>query len=183
MKGTMGFFSDLFRKSPDPREAVRPVWQAIIAEARQPFWYAEHGVEDSLTGRFDMVTAVTALMLIRMEKSPTLAAQTAFVTELFVEDMDGQLRESGVGDVVVGKHMGRLMSTLGGRIGALREALAGDAGSEAELMARFVQRNLTTRADADSADVAEGLRELAARIAAADDRALHTGDFQRRVKA
>jgi cytochrome b pre-mRNA-processing protein 3 len=57
-----------------------------------------------------------------------LARRGALLTELFVEDMDGQLRESGVGDVVVGKHIGKLMAVLGGRLGALRAALAaGDA--------------------------------------------------------
>jgi cytochrome b pre-mRNA-processing protein 3 len=41
--------------------------------------------------------------------------------------MDGQLREIGIGDVVVGKHMGRMMGMLGGRLGAYRAALeAGD---------------------------------------------------------
>ena len=49
------------------------------------------------------------------------------LAELFVEDMDGQLREFGVNDVVVGKRIGKLMSVLGGRLGAYRSALnAGD---------------------------------------------------------
>jgi cytochrome b pre-mRNA-processing protein 3 len=60
------------------------------------------------------------------------------LTELFVTDMDGQLRESGVGDLVVGKHIGRLMSVLGGRLGAYRAALAGQ-----EDLGAALERNLT----------------------------------------
>src|SRR3546814_8889050 len=45
-------------------------------------------------------------------------------SDLFVEDMEGQLREIGINDVVVGKRMGGLMSALGGRLGAIRAALA-----------------------------------------------------------
>ena len=36
--------------------------------------------------------------------------------------MDASLRQIGIGDYVVGKHIGRLMGALGGRLGALREA-------------------------------------------------------------
>ena len=43
--------------------------------------------------------------------------------------MDGQLRQIGIGDVVVGKHVGRMMGALGGRLGAYRDGLAaGDLG-------------------------------------------------------
>src|SRR3546814_9204461 len=38
--------------------------------------------------------------------------------------MDGQLREIGIGDIIVGKHIGRMMSMLGGRLGAYRAGLA-----------------------------------------------------------
>jgi cytochrome b pre-mRNA-processing protein 3 len=38
--------------------------------------------------------------------------------------MDGQLRQEGVGDIVVGKHVGRMMGALGGRLGAFREGFA-----------------------------------------------------------
>ena len=70
-----------------------------------------------------------------------LKIPSALLTEWFVEEMDGQLREQGVGDVVVGKHVGRLMATLGGRIGALRggdrRAPDGTAIAAGPAMSRF----------------------------------------------
>ena len=45
----------------------------------------------------------------------------ADLTDRFIADMDGSLRQDGVGDQVVGKHIGRMMAALGGRLGAYRE--------------------------------------------------------------
>ena len=72
--------------------------------------------------------------------------------------MDGQLREFGVGDVIVGKHMGKLMGAMGGRLDAYRAGLAGDRAALDEA----VRRNVTLRAGADDpAAVADGLQALA----------------------
>ena len=77
---------------------MRPLWHRTIEIAREPEWYRHCGVADTLEGRFDMVTAALAVVMLRMEGNPELAPRTAYLTEIFVEDMDGQLRQSGVGD-------------------------------------------------------------------------------------
>jgi len=136
----MSFFSRLFGKSDAKRETLRPLWHEIVAVSRESEWYAECEVADSVEGRFDMISLVLALVLMRMESDETLAPDTALLTELFVADMDRQLRETGVGDLMVGKHMGKLMSVLGGRLGALREAMA--KADDADLAAAL-QRNVT----------------------------------------
>ncbi len=169
----MRLLERLFSRRPDPREEVRDLWREVIAMARQPAWYRDCGVADTLEGRFDMVTAVLALVLLRMEREPTLAVRTAPLTELFVEEMDGQLRQTGVGDLMVGKQIGKLMATLGGRMGAFRAALA-DGG---ETLAQAVHRNITL-ADESRADAAASrLRQLADRLAATGSEALLKGDL------
>lgn len=149
------------------------MWRRVVEQARDPVWYRDGGVADTLEGRFDMVTLVLALVVLRMERSPTLAAQTAPLTEIFVEEMDGQLRQSGVGDLMVGKQIGRLVATLGGRIGALRAALAEQGTS----LAKVVERNITLRQDADASAIAAGLGALAARLDATGDAALMAGNI------
>ena len=81
--------------------------------------------------------------------------------------MDGQLRQSGVGDLVVGKHMGRLMQALGGRLGAYRDALAQDDAA----LAAALERNVTLVEGANGARLAAAVRALAERFqaASADD--------------
>lgn len=155
----MNLLARLFRSAPDPREALRPLWHRVVAISREPEWYADCRVADTVPGRFDMITAVLALVLLRLERDGDCGAQSALLAELFVEDMDGQLRESGVGDVVVGKRIGKLMASLGGRLGAYRAALAGETSLEDAL-----QRNVTFASGRARAALSERLRALAAQL-------------------
>jgi cytochrome b pre-mRNA-processing protein 3 len=125
MPSSPSFLQRLFGRT-DAREGLRPLYHAIVAEGRQPHWYLDGAVPDTLDGRFDMIVAILAQMLIRLEQLGA-AQDSVWLTELFVDDMDGQLRQEGIGDVVVGKHVGRMMSALGGRISAYRDALTGEA--------------------------------------------------------
>lgn len=168
----MSFLSRLFARSSDPRETVRPLWHRVVALSRDPAHYAQAGVADTVEGRFDMILHVLSLALLRMEGSPALAPLTAALTEEFVTDMDGQLRESGVGDVVVGKHMGKVMGALGGRLGALRAALA---SPDQALLAEALERNVHWSDAPDAPALAASLRALASRMAACSDADLLAG--------
>ena len=94
------------------------------------------------------------------------------MTELFVADMDGQLRQSGVGDLAMAKRMGKLMSVLAGRIEALKAALA-EADDTALIAA--VERNVTLNEGANSAALARRVRQVAAAFAAISDADLLAG--------
>ena len=116
----MGFF-DRFRAK---RGESAALYAAVVARARQPHWYLAGGVADTVDGRFDMIAAVLALVMLRLEdEAPGIPAAT-HLAEAFVDDMDPQLREIGIGDLLVGKHVGRMMGMLGGRLGAYREGMA-----------------------------------------------------------
>ena len=176
----MSFFSRLLGNRPSPRPNSRqtlvPLWHRVIALSRTPAFYAQDRVADTVEGRFDMVTTVLAVTLLRMEASPALRPACALITELFVEDMDGQLRESGVGDVVMGKHMGKLMAALGGRLGALRSAFAAD-DAVAEV-AEALTRNVHWVDDAGEPHMlATRLIAFRAALAALPDEAVAAGDF------
>lgn len=136
----MSFLSRLLGRNEDPRDQLRPLWFRIVEISRLPEYYTTCGVADSISGRFDMIVNVLALVLLRMETNRVLTRQSALLTELFVADMDGQLRESGVGDILVGKQVGKLMGALGGRLEAMRGALA--SGERAAFEA-VLERNVT----------------------------------------
>jgi cytochrome b pre-mRNA-processing protein 3 len=159
----VSFLSRLLGKRDDGRAQVRPLWHRIVEIAREKQWYADYGVADTVSGRFDAITLVLSLVLLRMEREEALIEPSVRLTEIFVEDMDGQLRENGIGDIVVGKHIGRQMSVLGGRLGALREALPGGEAALAPVMAR----NVTLIEGGDAAKVAHAARILADTLAAA----------------
>lgn len=160
-------------------QAPAPValYDAIVAMARRPHWYREGRVPDTLDGRFDMVSTVLALVLLRMEALGDPArGPSARLAELFVSDMDGQLRQSGIGDLVVGKHVGRMMGQLGGRLAAYREALA-PGGDSTAAIDRNIYRGAETSAEA-RAHVEHGLNALAQRLAMQDLPALIAGDIE-----
>ena len=161
----MTFLSRLLRTEPDPKDALRPLWHRVVGVARTPALYSECGVADTLDGRFDMLTTVLAVTMIRMERDEDTVPASARLAELFVEDMDGQLRESGMGDPTVGKQIGKLMSALGGRTGALREGLANEDDA---LLIAAVERNVTFGDSGSPECVARKLRGFAATIAAMD---------------
>ena len=118
----MSFFDRLFGRR-NANEAARPLYNAVVAAGRQPHWYREGGVADTIDGRFEMIAATLALVIARLELEAEQRQRVAWLIELFVTDMDGQLREIGIGDMVVGKHVGKMMGALGGRIGAYRDGL------------------------------------------------------------
>jgi cytochrome b pre-mRNA-processing protein 3 len=108
----------LFRPKTDANQALRPLYDAIVATGRDPHWYLDGAVPDTLDGRFDMISLIFALVSNRLAADATQALAGVHLTEIFVTDMDGQLRQIGFGDMVVGKQVGRMMSALGGRLGA-----------------------------------------------------------------
>lgn len=171
----MSFLTRLLRR-PTGRAGLRPVYDAIVAAARDAEWYRHGGVPDTLEGRFDMVAALVALVLLRLEKEEDGAkTESVALTEIFIDDMDGTLRQIGIGDFVVGKHVGKLVGALGGRLGAFRAAFSGETGLDPA-----VRRNLFREAPTSEAAVeriAERIRALHTRLETREITALLAGDL------
>lgn len=174
----MSLLQRLFKKTPDPRQTMAPLYAAIVAKGREPHWYLDGKVPDTLDGRFDMIAAVMSIVLLQLEQAKQ-AEEAVWLTETFVDDMDGQLRQIGVGDVVVGKHIGRMVSALGGRIAAYRAGLA-DGGDQTGDLADALKRNLYRGEDVSAqalAHVERSLRTWAQQLAAHPLADLLTGDL------
>jgi len=116
----VGLLSRLFGR----KDEGAALYRAIVDRAREEHWYVAGEVADTIDGRFDAIAAILSLTLLRIEREPAGDAFGVALAERFVDDMDPQLREIGIGDIVVGKHVGRMMSMLGGRLGAYRDGLA-----------------------------------------------------------
>lgn len=148
-------------QAPD-RGTAPQLYAAIVARGREPHWYEAGAVPDTIDGRFDMIAAVMSLVLLRLEQDEAAIPFSTQLTEVFIDDMDGQLRQIGIGDIVVGKHVGKMMGMLGGRLGAYRDGLAGDALGAA--LVRNLYRGEAPAPEA-LAHVETGLRALHARLA------------------
>jgi cytochrome b pre-mRNA-processing protein 3 len=160
----------------DDGAGLTPLYEAIVAVARRPDWYLEGRVPDTIDGRFDMVSSILSLVLLRLEMLGEPArGPSARLTELFVSDMDGQLRQRGIGDLVVGKHIGRMMSQVGGRLTAYRDGLA-PGGDMTGAIDRNIHRGVEVPAGAN-AHVDRALRMLAAGLASRDLPTILAGDI------
>lgn len=169
----MSLFSRLLKPKIPP---LHELWLRIVEIARDPCWYLDYDVPDTVDGRFDMVALVTSLVMLRMERDE-LIEETARLTERFVDDMDGSLRTIGIGDMVIGKHMGRMMGGLGGRMGSYREAL--DAASN-KMLEEALSRNVF-RGEAAHPSIggfAAAVRSLAERIDTVAEDALLAGEIR-----
>jgi cytochrome b pre-mRNA-processing protein 3 len=144
-----------------PDEAL-PLYTAVVTRARAEHWYRDGAVPDTVDGRFDMIATLLAVVMLRLEAEPAGGEPAARLAERFVDDMDGQLREIGIGDIIVGKHIGKMMSMLGGRLGAYRDGLA--AGDITPALLRNLYRGVAP-ADAALAHVRTSLMAFHAALA------------------
>ena len=114
------------------RNVYRPLYDKVVEIGRDPFWYREGRVPDTIDGRFDMIAAVLTLVLLRIEEEGKETSQASvMIAELFIEDMDGSIRQMGIGDLMVGKHVGKMMGALGGRLSVFRQAIQEKNGFDA----------------------------------------------------
>jgi cytochrome b pre-mRNA-processing protein 3 len=123
----------LFQRAPT---AQRSSYEAIVAAARHPVFYADWEVPDTLDGRFDMISLHAFLVLDRLKGAEPQFRQ-ALVDEMFA-DMDRSLREMGVGDLSVGKKVRKMAEVFYGRVSAYDQALAGPPGALEAALARNV---------------------------------------------
>jgi cytochrome b pre-mRNA-processing protein 3 len=154
----MNILSALLKRK-DDRSALRPLYAALVAQARQPHWYEAGAVADTIDGRFDMLAATVSIALMRLDALDA-RVESVHLTEIFIEDMDGQVRQIGFGDLVVGKQIGRMMAALGGRLAAYRAGLEGAAPPA--VLEEALVRNLYRGAAPDASALAHVTRELRA---------------------
>jgi cytochrome b pre-mRNA-processing protein 3 len=120
----------------DPSDAV---YAAIVAAARQPKFYAEWKVPDTMDGRFDMMVLHVFLVIDRLRSfGPEAEDIRQALTDRFFAEMDSALREAGVGDLTVGKKVRKMAEAYFGRATAYTTAMASGEAALTEAMARNV---------------------------------------------
>ncbi len=131
--------SSLFKKKPN-QKAIQEVYASIVAQSRQPVFYSEWQVPDSVTGRFDMVALHMCMILRRLKTSKDQDrefSQTLF--DWFFRDMDRSLREMGAGDMAVPKRIQKMGELFYGMLASIGDAL--DDNDQAELQ-EALSRNI-----------------------------------------
>lgn len=126
-----------FSRGQENRPAL-DLYDRIVSQAREPHFFAVLGVPDTLDGRFESIALHMFLVMNRLKGQGEQAAilSQALFDRMFA-DMDRGLRETGVGDMSVGKHVRRMAEGFLGRVQAYEAGLAGRAP-----LAEALRRNL-----------------------------------------
>jgi cytochrome b pre-mRNA-processing protein 3 len=109
------------------REAAELAYSRVVEQARQPGFFIDCGVPDTVDGRFELICLHAFLYLHRLKSEQKRAAPLGqrFFDRMFA-DFDRSLREMGVGDLSVGREVKRMAQAFYGRVAAYEEGLMGD---------------------------------------------------------
>ena len=117
----------LFRTLTSQRNDAAALFDSATAEARETHWYVEGAVPDTIDCRFAMLATIVALAIVRLEQLGDLGnAAAVALTERFIEVMESEHREIGLGDPKLGRTVRKLVGSLAGRVALWRSAVAGE---------------------------------------------------------
>lgn len=156
-----------FRKSRAPLHGtIEVIYGMIVTQAREPSFYRDLGVPDTVNGRFDLLVLHLWIVLRRLSLAGSAAntvSQALF--DRFCDDMDANLREMGVGDLAVPKRMRAFGEAFYGRSAAYDQAVAlgeeplaqalcrnifeGEGMENARRLATYVEKAIAGLADCD----------------------------------
>src|SRR5258707_4701905 len=167
-----------------PRGTIEAIYGMIVTQAREPLFYRDLGVSDTVNGRFDLLILHLWMVLRRLRPMQGGEGLAQALFDRFCEDMDANLREMGVGDLTVPKRMQAFGEAFYGRAAAYDLALGqGLAPTEGmEPLARALGKNILNGGQIDNARRLAAYAEAAiADLAAQDDAALLAASWRVRL--
>jgi cytochrome b pre-mRNA-processing protein 3 len=174
----MSLFRPRFRRRFDA-DTIDALYGMIVAQARSVAFYADYGVPDTVQGRFELIVLHLVLFLRRLQADTVVAGATGRelgerLFAVFCRDLDHNLREMGIGDLAVPKHMRRFGEAFYGRQAAYSAALSAEDGRELE---KALARNIFDRVDVDhrAERLARYTRAAAAQLNGVEQGALMCG--------
>ena len=151
------FLKRLFGPPAAEKEAAGSLYRAAVAQARDPAFYLNFGIADTVDGRFDMIVIHVMLIMRRLrEAAPgeVTAATAQRLFDLMFRDMDRSLRELGVGDMSIGKHIKKMAKAFYGRATVLEAGLDaarhGHTGALVDALRETVYRHAVETPGGDS---------------------------------
>src|SRR5690349_9267837 len=146
-----------------PRGTIETIYGMIVTQAREPLFYRDLGVPDTVNGRFDLLLVHLWLVLRRLKPVGSGTALSQALFDHFCTDMDDNLREMGVGDQSVPKRMREFGEAFYGRTTAYDMALTEGREALAQALCKNVlngekieqARALAVYAESAAADLAQ----------------------------
>lgn len=171
----------LFRQKKHNRIIVDRQYAALTALGRDPYFYTDLHVPDTVMGRLEMLSVAMILYFRRTRSAGQSGREVAQeIIDAFFQDIDYSIRELGIGDQTVPKRMKKLAGRFYGRLESYSAAL--DLKDVSALSAAL-QRNIhPEQADApDMAGLAEWMLAADRDLDGVSDEAVATGTVQMTV--
>jgi cytochrome b pre-mRNA-processing protein 3 len=150
------------------------LFAAVSAQAREAHWYVEGGAPDTLDGRFAMLATIAALAVVRLEQGGHAGAEASTaLTERFIETMDAEHRQLGMGDPAVGRTVRRLVGSLARRVELWRKAVGNEVAWEEAVTESLFRGTAASRPELRHCS--QRLRELWTSLESASDSELAEG--------
>src|SRR5712672_4439400 len=128
-----------FRKPRIPsRGTIEAIYGMIVTQAREPLFYRDLGVPDTVNGRFDLLVLHLWMVLHRLKSMEGAAELSQALFDHFCDDMDANLREMGVGDLAVPKRMQAFGEAFYGRAAAYEQALVSGSAALAQALCKNI---------------------------------------------
>lgn len=165
----------LFRGLTGDQLSGAPLFDALTAEARQAHWYADGAVPDTFDGRFAVLATLTALALVRVEDEGDSGNRASVVlTERFIEVMESEHRQLGIGDPTLGRTVRKLVGMLARRTELWRSVSTRETDWLQATRESLYKNDVGPDALSQSADA---LRRFNERLAAAPLASLEQGEI------
>jgi cytochrome b pre-mRNA-processing protein 3 len=130
-----------------PRGTIEAIYGMIVTQAREPVFYRDLGVPDTVDGRFDLLVLHLWMLLRRLQPAADGAGLSQALFDHFCDDMDANLREMGVGDLTVPKRMQAFGEAFYGRAAAYDAAVSAGPGP----LAQALDKNILSGAGGENA--------------------------------
>lgn len=128
-----------FRKPRIPqRGTIEAIYGMIVTQSREPLFYRDLGVPDTVNGRFDLLVLHLWMVLRRLRPIEGGVGLSQALFDHFCDDMDANLREMGVGDLTVPKRMQAFGEAFYGRSAAYDLALTGGEEALAQALCKNI---------------------------------------------
>lgn len=111
-------FCTLFssKKNKQTEKVAHALYKSALSSTRKPVFYKCFGVPDTFDGRFDLLLVHIFVILHRIRAVDSNNKISQAVFDSVFRDMDQTLREMGIGDMGIPKHMKRMMTAFNGRM-------------------------------------------------------------------
>ena len=166
---------------PTPPQPAADTYIALVAQARNPFFYESLGVPDTIDGRFELIVLHLFLLQHRLMQAeqgqrPEAREFCRVLSELFFADMDRSVRELGVADTGVRYRIKAMAKAYHGRL-----QIYGASLTDHEALLAALARNLYGTVEEGSVEnlarMASYVKTISAQLTTTEIAALTAGAF------